>query len=427
MEIILYIASGLIAGIVIGFLAAKSRSARLEASNTLLTDSLNVANAELLNLRNEVIKLNSELSATNADFSNLEKKLKDQEQEFHNLANTILKNATKELAETNKEKLNSVLDPLQKKILDFEKKVEDVYYKEAGERNILKGEINKLVELNKTISKDAENLANALKGDKKKQGDWGEVRLELLLQKAGLKENIHYSKQQSLTDDEGKTRRLDFIINLPDEKSLIIDSKVSLNDYTNYFNSDSEEEKKLYLRNHISCIYNHITDLSSKNYHELYGINSPEYVLMYIPIEPAFYLAVENDNDLFLWALEKKNIVLVTTTTLLATLSTISFIWSQENQKRNVLEIAKQSGALYDKFVGFVNDLVDIGDKLESTRKSYTDAMKKLTEGSGNLVKRVENIKQLGAKTSKTLDRRILDRSLESGNEDDELKLINTE
>ncbi len=427
MEIILYIASGLIAGIVIGFLAAKSRSARLEASNTLLTDSLNVANAELLNLRNEVIKLNSELSAANADFSNLEKKLKDQEQEFHNLANTILKNATKELAETNKEKLNSVLDPLQKKILDFEKKVEDVYYKEAGERNILKGEINKLVELNKTISKDAENLANALKGDKKKQGDWGEVRLELLLQKAGLKENIHYSKQQSLTDDEGKTRRLDFIINLPDEKSLIIDSKVSLNDYTNYFNSDSEEEKKLYLRNHISCIYNHITDLSSKNYHELYGINSPEYVLMYIPIEPAFYLAVENDNDLFLWALEKKNIVLVTTTTLLATLSTISFIWSQENQKRNVLEIAKQSGALYDKFVGFVNDLVDIGDKLESTRKSYTDAMKKLTEGSGNLVKRVENIKQLGAKTSKTLDRRILDRSLESGNEDDELKLINTE
>ncbi|HEY3251736.1 MAG TPA: DNA recombination protein RmuC, partial [Ignavibacteria bacterium] len=279
----------------------------------------------------------------------------------------------------------------------------------------------------KRISEGAENLTKALRGDKKKQGDWGEDRLEVLLQKAGLKEGVHYSKQKTISDDENGRRRLDFIINLPDNKCLIIDSKVSLNDYTNFYNSEIEEDKNIFLKNHLKCVYSHVNELGSRNYHQLYGINSPEYILMYIPIEAAFYIAVETDKELFLWALEKKNIVMVTTTTLLATLSTISFIWSQENQKKNVLEIARQSGALYDKFATFVEDLIAIGKNLDLTKKSYTEAMNSLYVEKGNLIKRVEEIKQLGAKTSKSIDQRILDKALEQDNEDDGLKLINSQ
>lgn len=429
MEIV-FLIIGLFVGSAASFFAMKykyrSSSSKLEERNTITENSLTETKAELESERAKVIELSSNLSALNTVNSNLEQKLSEQKKEldelqsrftkeFENLANKILDANSEKFAKQNKESLDVILGPLKEKISEFEKKVGDVYKTESDERNILKGEINKLVEFNRKIGEDAENLTKALKGDIKKLGDWGEDRLEILLQKAGLKKDIHYRKQESYHDDDGVLKRLDIIINLPDNKSIIIDSKVSLVNYTNYFNSENEADKDSFLKKYLENIYSHINELGSKNYHDLYGINSPEYVLMYIPIEPAFYAAVENDKELFLWALEKKNVVIITTTTMLATLSTVSFIWSQENQKRNALEIARQSGALYDKFVGFVEDLENIGKKIESVKETYEDAMKKLSEGSGNLIKRVETIKQLGAKSTKSIPNSLLDKSENDG------------
>lgn len=429
MEII-FLIIGIVIGAAASFFAVKykyqSSSGKLQERNEITEQSLTETKAGLEAERAKVLKLSSEISALDTVNGNLEQKLSEQKKEldelqsrftkeFENLANKILEDKSEKFVKQNKESLDVILGPLKEKISEFEKKVGDVYKNESDERNILKGEINKLVEFNKKIGEDAENLTKALKGDIKKLGDWGEDRLEILLQKAGLKKDIHYRKQESHHDDEGVLKRLDIIINLPDNKSIIIDSKVSLVNYTNYYNSDSEADKETFLKKYLENIYSHINELSSKNYHDLYGINTPEYVLMYIPIEPAFYTAVESDKELFLWALEKKNIVIITTTTMLATLSTISFIWSQESQKRNALEIARQSGALYDKFVGFVNDLENIGDKIDSAKDSYVDAMKKLSEGSGNLIKRIENIKQLGAKSTKSIPDSLLDKSENNG------------
>lgn len=429
MEII-FLIIGIVIGAAASFFAVKykyqSSSGKLQERNEITEQSLTETKAGLEAERAKVLKLSSEISALDTVNGNLEQKLSEQKKEldelqsrftkeFENLANKILEDKSEKFVKQNKESLDVILGPLKEKISEFEKKVGDVYKNESDERNILKGEINKLVEFNKKIGEDAENLTKALKGDIKKLGDWGEDRLEILLQKAGLKKDIHYRKQESHHDDEGVLKRLDIIINLPDNKSIIIDSKVSLVNYTNYYNSDSEADKETFLKKYLENIYSHINELSSKNYHDLYGINTPEYVLMYIPIEPAFYTAVESDKELFLWALEKKNIVIITTTTMLATLSTISFIWSQESQKRNALEIARQSGALYDKFVGFVNDFENIGDKIDSAKDSYVDAMKKLSEGSGNLIKRIENIKQLGAKSTKSIPDSLLDKSENNG------------
>ena len=248
-----------------------------------------------------------------------------------------------------------------------------------------------------------------MKGESKTQGDWGEFRLEMLLEKSGLKKGIHFETQKNFKDENGKDKRPDFIINLPEDKHLVIDSKVSLTSYEKFFNAEKEEKREKHLKNHVESIRQHIKDLNSKNYQRLYQINSPDYLLMFIPIEPAFNVAVEKDPRLFMDALDK-NIVIVTTSTLLATMRTVSYIWKQEKQKNSVIEIARQSGMLYDKFVTFVDDLKAIGLRIDTAKNAYDSAMNKLVDSKkfgDTLVGRAEKIRELGAKTNKRLPKEL--------------------
>lgn len=363
-----------------------------------------------------IIDLNREIAAKDQEIKNLREINEGQEEklrtQFENLATKILDETTKKFTDQNKVNLNNILDPLGVKIKEFEKKVNDTYVKGTKERSTLAEQIKNLSELNIRMSKDAVNLTKALKGDSKTQGDWGEFKLEMILEKAGLMNGVHYSTQGSFQDEEGKHKRPDVIVNLPEGKCLVIDSKVSLTAYANYYQSEDDEEREGHLKDHVTSMRNHVQDLSSKNYQKLYQINTPDYVLMFVPIEPAFMLAIHADQDLMAWAVEKKNIVIVPTSTLLATISMVSSIWKQEDQKRNVLEIARQGGALYDKFVGFVDDLINVGKRLKSAKDSYDGAMNKLSTGKDNLVRKTENIKALGAKTSKSLPDSLIQRAI---------------
>jgi DNA recombination protein RmuC len=264
-----------------------------------------------------------------------------------------------------------------------------------------------LASLNQQMSQDAINLTKALKGERKTQGNWGEYLLEVLLEKSGLRKGEHYQREVVLKNEDNKTYRPDVIVNLPGDKHLVIDSKVSLLAYDAYCNCEEEALQQAHLIAHIQSVKNHYQELSKKKYQHLPGLQSPDFVLMYIPIEPAFNLAMQHDRDMFIEALNY-NIVFVTTSTLLATLRTVEGVWKQESQKNNVLKIARESGLLYDKFVGFVEDLKAIGKNIESSHSSYQAAMNKLTDGKGNLIKKVEQLKNLGARTTKSLDNGIL-------------------
>ena len=370
---------------------------------------------------NLIIDLNSEIAKKDENLSNLnvrldKEKIRLKEQhdqlktEFENLANEILEKKSEKFVKQNKENLDKILDPLGEKIKSFEKSVQEKYENELKGRTGLKEQINNLTELNQQLSADAVNLTNALKGDSKTQGDWGEFRLEVLLEKSGLEKGIHFEMQVSLEDEEGNRKQPDCVVILPENRNLIIDSKVSLTAYEQFVNAENEEEKPLFLKKHSDSIKSHIKELAKKDYPKLYSINSPNYVLMFVPIEPAMTLAFQNDVDLYNFALSK-NIILVSTTTLIATMSTVSYMWQQESQKKNVLEIARQSGALYDKFCNFVDDLKGIGKSIEQSSKKYDDAMNKLSSGKGNLIKRTETIKKLGAKTTKSLPQEFIDKS----------------
>lgn len=335
--------------------------------------------------------------------------------EFENIANRLLEEKSQKFTAQNQKNLHDILGPLHDKIKSFEESIEKRYLDETKDRISLKKEIEQLYTLNQQLSLDASNLANALKGDNKTQGDWGELQLEMLLQKAGLHKNVHYQAQHSFKDENGQAKRPDFVIHLPDDKQLVIDAKVSLRAYEEFFNCDDPGQKQNHLKAHVNSVRQHIKELSAKNYQHLYQINSPDYLLMFIPIEPAFAAALQEDHQLFLDALDK-NIVLVTTSTLLATMRTVSFIWKQEKQKRSVLEIARQSGLLYDKFCAFVEDLKTIGQRLEQTQGAYHDAMNKLTESKkfgDTLVGRAQRIRELGAKASKKLPADLIEAARE--------------
>lgn len=353
------------------------------------------------------IQLEDQLLTQKQEITQLQDRFKT---EFENIANRLLEEKSQKFTQQNQQQIHHILHPLKEKIREFEQGIEQKFLSETKDRISLKKEIEQLRLLNEQLSQDANNLVSALRGDNKTQGDWGEFQLELLLEKSGLVKDIHYFTQQSFKDQDGKEKRPDYIIKLPQEKHLIIDSKVSLTAYERYFNATDEQQKAKHLKEHLQSVRQHIKDLSSKNYQLLYQINTPDYLLLFVPIEPAFALACQTDHRLFLDALDK-NIVMVTTSTLLATMRTVSYIWKQEKQKKSVLEIARQSGMLYDKFVNFVEDLKAIGLRLDMAKNAHDDAMNKLIDSKkfgDTLIGRAEKIKKLGAKTSKSLPKELL-------------------
>ncbi|GGG80243.1 DNA recombination protein RmuC [Parapedobacter pyrenivorans] len=328
--------------------------------------------------------------------------------EFQVIANQILEEKTQKFTEANSKSLDLILNPLKEKIKTFEEKVEKTYQHEAAERNSLKGVVQQLMEQSLRIKDEANSLTRALRGDSKKQGNWGEVILERVLERSGLVRDREYRLQASLLDDEGKRLQPDAIIDLPDEKHLVVDAKVSLIAYERWVNADTDEERELAARQHIQSVENHVKGLSAKNYHDLYQINSPDFVLLFMPIESAFSMSITYKADLFSDAWDRK-VVIVSPSTLLATLRTIASMWKHERQTRNVLEIAKEAGALYDKFVGFLQDMDKIGEQLNRAVRAHEDATKKLGTGPGNVIKKVEKLKKLGARANKQIDGDLLD------------------
>nr|WP_315145012.1 DNA recombination protein RmuC [uncultured Flavobacterium sp.] len=381
-------------------------------------------------IRNEKDSLAIQLSKKEVDFDNLLERHKEQKneveqlqekftKEFENLANKILDEKSNKFTEQNKENMKNILSPLQDKIQLFEKKVEDTHKESIDYHAALRQQIVGLQQMNLQMSKETLNLTKALKGDSKMQGNWGELILERVLEKSGLEKDREYFVQQSHTNAEGSRVFPDVVINLPDGKKMIVDSKVSLTAYEKYINEEDDNLKAGFLKEHIQSIKRHVEQLGDKNYYDLYQIESPDFVLLFIPMEPAFALALNDDTTLYSKAFEK-NIVIVTPSTLLATLRTIDSMWTNQKQQENAFEIARQAGALYDKFEGFVADLIKIGKKIDESKAEYGAAMNKLVDGKGNLIVSVEKLKKMGAKAKKSLPENVLKRA-----ENDTNNLIN--
>lgn len=360
--------------------------------------------------KDELLSINAQLATNN---QNVEEKLKEQKQEieklqekftleFENVANKLLKQNSSEFAESNQKRLDEILKPLRENIKNFEQKVDDKYEKELKERTSLMEQVKTLSDLNQQMRTDAQNLTKALKGDSKAQGNWGEFILEKVLESSGLVKDQEYVTQHHTTNEEGGRIYPDVVINLPDDKHIVVDSKVSITAYTNYLEAETEEQQLSLIKAHIVSVKNHIVGLSEKNYSNAVGINSPDFVLMFMPSEPSFSFTLQADATLYNYAWDRK-IVIVSPTTLLATLKTIASVWKQEKQTKNALDIAKQSGALYDKFVGFLEDLEKIEKGLSTAKTAYDGAVNKLKTGSGNIIRRVEGIKKLGAKATKNI------------------------
>jgi len=417
---------GLILGGVIGYLIGlRKGSSRTDDSPTsdsvskelydhLQTEKTKVEN-QVENIQSERLELERKLARRDQELLDLQLRLDENKKEieqlqkrfqieFENVATKLLDEKSKKFSEHNSEQLDRILKPFKDKLKDFENKVDKTYQDNRDEQISLKEQIKGLRELNIKMSKEALELTHALKGDSKTRGDWGEFQLKRLLEQAGLTEGVHFETQGGFKDEEGRTKKPDFIVHLPDNKDIIIDAKVSLVAYEQYYSTDDESSRREALKSHIESVKNHIKGLGSKKYEELYGIQTPDYVMMYIPIEPAFFLALEGDKEgkLYSEALER-NVVLVSSSTLMATLRTVGYIWKQEKQAKNVQEIADRGAKLYDKFVGFVESLQDIGQRLEQAQKSYNKSIGQLSDGPGNLIGQAEKLKSLGLKTNKSL------------------------
>lgn len=437
---ILFLLLGIVLGIVLGYFISNSRGAGISKKEhrQIQQDILNLqmeksalsaqlkqkhiiiekAEKELKEASLNVItfsKYQSELEAIN---NNLREKLNEQKQEqekqhlkmlqeFENVSSKVIRQNSDDFSRASKERLEMLLKPFQEKVKELETQVKSSYEKTLTESYSLREMVMNLAELNKQIGLEAQNLTKALKGEKKMQGNWGENLLEVVLEKSGLQENYHYVREEQLKNEEGTIYRPDVIVNLPESKHLVIDSKVSLNAYEASFNADEVEEQEFKLKDHIKAVKDHINTLGGKNYHKLHGINSPDFVLMYIPVEPAFNLAMQYAPELFSLALEK-NVVIVTNSTLLATLKTVAGIWKQEDQKRNVLAIAEMGGKLYDKFAGFVEDMEKIGSSIGAASKAHEAAFNKLAQGRGNLLSQAEKLKKMGAKANKSINNHLL-------------------
>jgi DNA recombination protein RmuC len=433
---------GIIAAFLIGFIISKIRKTsdvssiedlqKINTENAVLKEKLRSleisAEKNLQDLKSEREKvlqlsqdlerektfLKTQLNSKLEEIESQKKMIADMQstltKDFEIIATKLLEEKSQKFTEHNRTSLDIILNPLKDKIKSFEDKVESAYRAEAAERNTLKGSIEELMKLNKQISDEANNLSTALKGNTKQQGNWGEFVLEKILESSGLIEGENYVLQgegMGLVDNEGNRFQPDVIINLPDDKHVIIDSKVSLIAYEKLVNSNDAESREKFIKEHITSLKNHVLNLSNKNYQDLIGIKSPDFVLLFVPIESSFSIATQHDKDLFEYAWSRK-IVIVTPSTLLATLKTIASIWKQEKQTKNALEIARQAGTLYDKFVGFIEDLKKIGDQLNKTQQTYNEAYSKLHTGKGNLTSGVESLKRLGAKAKKQIDKNLL-------------------
>ncbi len=417
---------------VLTFLLALVKITQQNKKLAILTERLQAKDAEAAQLNNENSRLIAEKSASAESSTQLRERISrlqgDLENErrqfdeklsliesareqmtlqFKNLANEILEEKSKKFTLTNQENISRILQPLQDKIQHFEKRVEETYDRESKERFSLAKEIKNLQELNSRISEDAVNLTNALKGDNKAQGTWGEMILESILEKSGLVKGREYEVQVAMKAADGSRSQPDVVVHMPESKDIVIDAKVSLKAYEAFCNEAQAEQKAKYLKQHIQSIRSHVRLLAAKEYQNLSSINSLDFVLLFMPVEAAFSVAGQEDADLFMSAFEK-NIIIVGPSTLLTTLRTVQNIWRLAQQNQNALEIAVKAGALYDKFVAFVEDLDDVGAKIDSTRTSYERARNKLGSGRGNLITRVEKLKQLGAKTSKKHNKEIL-------------------
>ena len=436
---LLSLGAGLALGIYIQKLKTKSnesvwkeREAQMNTFITSLNQKLMDSDEDKKHLQSEKELQSNQIVRYQADLENLQQKHEEQKGEleklqekftkdFEILANKILEDKSKKFTESNKQNIETILTPLNKKIKEFEEKVEKSQKENISIHSALKEQLLNLQNQNLKITQEAENLTKALKGDSKMQGNWGELVLERVLEKSGLEKDREYSVQQSFTREDGSRVLPDVIINMPDGKKMIVDSKVSLTDYERFTNAD-EEDKPKFLKDHINSLRKHVEQLSAKKYEDLYEMESPDFVLMFVPIEPAFAIAINEDVSLYNKAFEQ-NIVIVTPSTLLATLRTIDTMWSNEKQQRNAIEIARQAGALYDKFEGFVSDLTKVGKKMDEAKNEYRGAMNKLVEGRGNIVTSIEKLKKMGAKAKKSIPEPILKRAHEDDYEEPKLEL----
>lgn len=402
------------------FVPAALHAAAVEQNEVLRMDinqkeeELRSALAQLAAREQQIFHLEQSLHTQKGEVEQLQNRFKT---EFENIANRLLEEKSMKFTEQNSRNLQTILGPLREKIKEFEENVDRKFLDETREKASLKEELKQLQGLNQQLSHDAHNLATALKGQSKVQGDWGEHQLETILEKSGLQKGIHFFAQSTFRDDGGAAKRPDFIIQLPDNKQLIVDSKVSLSAFERYYNAEDSSQRDQFLRAHVTSIRNHVDNLSRTNYQMLYQLNTPDYLLLFIPLDGALSAASQADPQLYTDALER-NIVLVSTSTLLATVRTVAHLWKQEKQSRSVLEIARQSGLLYDKFVAFVEDLRVIGARLDNARGAYDDAMHKLVSAGrpgDTLIGKAQKIKELGARTTKQLPLDLIEEPEQEG------------
>lgn len=398
VTLIAFFAGALIAGVVVYF---KSKAQAMSEKSQMMAD------VQSLQMKNELLTQN--LAETKSLMSEARKQQEElalrMNTQFENMAQKIFEEKSAKFTDQNHKNIASVLEPLKERIKDFEKKVEESYSTERSERGVLRGELTKLMELNKVMSTETQNLTKALKGETKTQGNWGELILENILERSGLRKGEEYIVQgvdMDLRGEDGQMLRPDVIVNLPDNKHLIVDSKMTLVAYEQYSSAESLDEQERFGKFHIDSLKKHIDGLSEKKYHAADKLISPDFVILFMPLEPAFALAFKLKPDIFQYAWER-NIAIVSPTTLLATLRTVTALWKQDRQEKNALEIAKRGGLLYEKFANLLKDIQNLGEKLGAAQKAHEEVTKKLSDGRGNLMDQVEDLKRLGAKTEKSL------------------------
>ena len=394
--------------------AKQDRVAQLASESGQYQQRVETLSEELgqlkVELREQQVTLDKERRSASEKLELLEKNRDALKQEFENLANRIFEQKSERFSQQSKTSLDSLLNPFRDQLQDFRKRVEDVYTTETRDRQALRSEIKALQELNRQITEEAANLTRALKGDKKIQGNWGELILERVLERSGLRKGVEYETQGSYRDEDNQLLRPDVIVHLPDQRNLVIDSKVSLVAYQQWVTADQEEERAAALKQHVEAVRNHIRALSEKDYSQLNGLHSPDFVLLFMPIEPAFVAAFQQDENLFAEAFERK-IIVVTPTTLLATLRTIENIWRYERQSQNARRIADRAGAVYDKLRVFVEAMEKLGSQLHTAQGTYDNAMNTLTRGRGNLISQANRFVELGVRVKKELPKSIVDQA----------------